>query len=272
LVQPQRAHALQVLRDAAFDSRVAAIYSRVCRRWRHLCESDDFYRKVELRAVAGRTLFAGDALQRLRALLMLPRYRSVCGVTADGVAISPPVLVVLRDVFPRLGSISFSGCTGLSAEPMIDVLRSLSCLRSLDFSSSSSASRGASPLAPKWIGCVMQAASALTSLDVQSCKEFTTQSLSLVAHHGAALTLLNISYTEAKIDSRAVFGKLVCSTPNMRAFYCCGLSLPQDAHGIESDMGRRWTQLQTISIGCQKPSVATHYFQASQVRVVRWRG
>jgi hypothetical protein len=260
------------LRDAAFDSNLAIKYSRVCRRWRHLCCSDDFYRRVELRTLTGRTLFAGDASQRLKALLERPQYRSVCDVAADGVVMTPPVFSVLGATLSRLRSISFAGCAAVNAEPILGLLQSLPSLDSLDFSCSSSASRLASPVAPKWIARILHTVSSLKSLDLQSCKHFTTESLNLVAKHCTGLTLLNISYTEAKIDSPTVFGRLVGSTRGMRAFYCCGLSLPNDIHGTDNISALCWAQLRTISIGCQKPAHAAHHFQASQVRVLVWWG
>ena len=267
---PGRGNALQVLRDAAFDSSLATKFSRVCRRWRHLCASDDFYRRVELRSLTGRTLFTGDASRRLKALLEQPRYRSVCDVAADGVAMTPPVLSVLGETLSRLRSLSFTGCAAVNAEPILDLLQSRPSIDTIDFSGSSSSSRLASPVSPKWIARILLAVSALTSLDLQSCKEFTTESLNLVAKHCTGLTLLNISYTDAKIDSQTVFGRLVSSTPSMRAFYSCGLSLPHDVHAIDKFSPLRWAGLQTISIGCQKPAHAAHHFQASQVRVVGW--
>ena len=101
---------------------------------------------------------------------------------------------------------------------------------------------------------VMDAATALTSLDLQSCMEFTTESLKAVACcTRSSLTLLNISFTSASINS-PLLTRLVRNTPSMRAFYCCGRSLPHDAGNNEA---LQWRQLHTMSIGCQQRSCAT---------------
>lgn len=262
-------HAPQVLRGAAYDPKLAATVALVCRRWHELCSSDDFYRRVELLALAGSAVRPSHApmIEMLEQRLARPRYRSVCEVSLRAVALSQPLFHAISRALPGLSCISFSGCSALTAQPLIDVLPSLPSLRSLDFSSCSCTSRDASPVAPKWIALVMRAAPALTSLDVQSCLEFTTESLkNLATTTRSSLTLLNISYTSAKIHSPSLFRLLVCCTPELREFYCCGLSLPYLAHARARDGAERWSQLRTLSAGCQRNS---HSF-SDQVYLFFW--
>ncbi len=194
---------------------------------------------------------------------MLRRFTSVRDVAADGLVINANVLSVLSRSFSSLSCISFSGCSNLCAQPLLDMLQSLSFIRSLDLSSSSSVPCSASPVSPKWIGLVMQATTALTLLDVQSCREFNTESLRLVAQACSSLTQLNISYTSASIQKTSDFRLLVRKTPEMRAFYCCGVSLPCDSR--DSGDPLLWPHLHTLSINCQKPSIAAYLGQPIQV-------
>ena len=253
-----------MLRDAAYDSNFASVVSLACKRWRSLCTSDDFYRKVQLQPLTGRTIFLNRDSDKLEALLIQPRFRSVYDVAADGLALDTKVLSVIARAFSSLSCISFSGCTALSAQPLLDFLSTQSSIRSLDLSRTTCVPCSASPVAPKWIVAVMQATCALTCLDVQSCREFTTQSLRLVAHSCSSLTMLNISYTLASLEKLSDFRLVVRKTPGMRAFYCCGVSLPCGSRDDKGEM--QWPHLQTLSINCQKPSVAEFHGQPSQVQ------
>ncbi len=254
-----------MLREAAFDPKFAATVSLVCKRWRALLNSDGFYRSIELLAVTRRTNVLPGSLPELERLLARPQYRNVCDISMRGITLSTPLLRAVTCAFSALSCISFCGCSQLSAQPLLETLPSLLSLRALDFSSSSSNSRDSSPLAPKWLALILQAAPALMSLDVQSCPEFTTESLKNLARVArSSLTLLNISYTSATLDSQSLFRLLVRNTPEMREFYCCGLSLPSRTHGHHPGSTERWAQLRTLSAACQK----NYFCQSPQVLVV----
>ncbi len=256
----------QVLLEASFDPKFAAVASLVCKRWRKLLSSDGFYRSVELLALTRSPALLPGHVPAFERLLARPQYRSVCNVSLRGIAPCSSLLRAMTQAFVALSCISFSGCTQLAAQPLLEVLPSAKSLRSLDFSSSSSSSRESSPLAPKWLLRILSAAPTLTSLDVQSCPEFTTESLKTLARvTRSSLTLLNISYTRAQVDSLSLFRALVHNTPEMREFYCCGVSLPCSSHSRDLDSGQQWAHLLTLSAGCQKNG----HCLSPQVRILR---